>query len=234
MHWMLRMTPVANVLLATMAGCGSDGGAKQADAGGQPDGPTGFVADDGGEIDGAAVLDGPSGTGGIDGLSIDAMAWPNVGVCGERGQATADLAKYDGYEETVIFSEEGLGSEACVVRFDVVRAGNAPHASGCMETLAKACEWTHLVEFRNPRVLTDVDGVCGKSDLGLTPDAIAKREGSRIEIGFAKQFAGAHGSVRMKYFEAQGAWDVDGNATWDATAGTFTYRYQNGYCNYGP
>ncbi len=214
MHRMLRLATLATVVV--IAGCGSSGSSRQPDANEQP----------------SVSTDGASG--GTDGSFADASAWPNVGVCGERGQAIASVTKYDGYEEAVVFSEEGLGSEVCVVRFDLVRVGDAPHAPGCMDTLAKTCQWTHLLEFRNPQVITDTDGVCSKSDLALTPDAITKRVGSRVEIGFAKQFAGAHGSVRMKYFETEGAWDVDGNATWDATNGTFTYRYQNGFCNYGP
>jgi hypothetical protein len=209
MHTTFRLATLANLVFAMIAGCGSSGSSRQ---------PGGDAA-----IERADLVE-----------SGEAAAWPNVGVCGERGQATASVTTYDGYEEAVLFSEEGLGSEVCVVRFDLVRVGDAPHASGCMDTLDKACEWTHLLEFRNPQVLTDTDGVCSKSDLSLTPDAIATRVGSRVEIGFAKQFAGAHGSVRMKYFEAKDAWDVDGNATWDTSKGTFTYRYQNGFCNYGP
>jgi len=101
-----------------------------------------------------------------------------------------------------------------------------------MDTLAKKCEWTHLVEYSNPQVLADAAGACAASELSLTSDAIAKIVGSRAEVGFAKQYAGAHGSARLKYFEAMQAWDVAGNASWDATTGKLTYTFRNGFCGY--
>jgi len=145
----------------------------------------------------------------------------------ERGQATADATSFAGYDERVIIGEGGLGSDVCVVRFDLNRVGDAP-------AQCDVCLWTHLVEYSNPIVETDTNGVCALSDLALTSDAIAKIVGTRVAIGFAAHYQGAHGSARMKYFECTNTWDVDGNATWNETSKAFTYNFRDGYCNYGP
>jgi hypothetical protein len=153
--------------------------------------------------------------------------YTNPGVCGDRGQATADATSFDGYEERFIIGEAGLGSDVCAVRFDLKRVGDGP--CGC-----SFCSWTHLLEYSNPRVMTDTDGVCAKSDLALSPEAIAKLDGTRIAIGFAKQYQGAHGSVRMKYDGCAETWEVDGNATWNESTRAFSYIFRNGTCNFGP
>jgi hypothetical protein len=184
----------------------------------------------GAQTGGAIVSTGGGGT-----LGDAAASWPNVGVCGERGQATADETSYDGWDESFIIGEGGFGSDVCVVRFDVKRVGVAPHASGCKNPSGtKACDWTHLLEYSNPQVLTDNDGVCAKSDAALTSDAITKVVGTHVEIGFARYADGRIASSRMKYSESAGAWDVASNAIWDATTKAFKFQYRSGYCNYGP
>ena len=144
-----------------------------------------------------------------------------------RGQATADAATFDGYEERFIIGEQGFGSDVCVVHLNLKRVGDAP--GGCT-----VCTWTHLLEYSNPSVLTDTDGVCAESDLALDASAISKIVGTRVAIGFAKQLGGAHGSARMTYNDATQSWDVAGNATWNETTKTFNFDYRDGLCNYGP
>jgi hypothetical protein len=163
------------------------------------------------------------------------VLWPNRGVCGERGQATADETSYDGWDESFIIDEQGFGNDVCVVRFSLKRVGDAPHASGCRDVVrARDCDWTHLVEYSNPRVLTDADGVCGKSDAALTADAIARIAGTRVEIGFAKYFAYSVASERLKFSDATGVWEPAGTANWDTTTKTFRFSDRSNYCNYGP
>jgi hypothetical protein len=187
----------------------------------------------GGSTSGAGGATTSTGGGGTSGDA--AASWPNVGVCGERGQATADETSYDGSEERYIVGEEGFGNDVCVVRFDVKRVGDAPHASGCKDPNGpKACDWTHLLEYSNPRVLTNTDGVCAKSDTALTAGAIAKIAGTRVEIGFAKQLTGFIASSRLKYSESTGAWELAGLASWGATTKAFSFSDRSGYCNYGP
>ena len=149
-----------------------------------------------------------------------------VGVCGQRGEATATATTFDGWEEFFMLSDEGLGAAVCVVRFDLKRVGAAP-CGGCTE-----CTWTQQVEYSNPRVMTDTGGVCANSDLALTTAKINSIVGTRLSIGFARELGGAHGSARMKWFDAQQKWDVFGNATWDTTTNLFRYDYRDGFCNY--
>lgn len=153
--------------------------------------------------------------------------YPNVGVCGESGNATADDKTYEGHETRYIIGEGGFGTKVCQVQFDLKRVGDAPPC--CTD-----CAWTHLLEYSNPQVLTDSDGACGQSDLALDAAAIAKIVGSRVAIGFAPHLGGAHGSARMRYFEDSKMWDVTGNANWSEATKAFSYDFRDGYCNYGP
>ena len=243
----LRILVASAVLLGAFAqvACSSISGGSGSGAGGQGGLLPPNLASGGssGGLGGAAVTGG-SGAGGVSapggmaggsggvstgagGTADDASSFPNVGVCGQRGKATADAASFDGYEERYIIGEQGFGSYICVVHFDLKRIGDAP--PGCTE-----CTWTHLLEYGNPSVTTDTDGVCALSDLGLDTAAIAKIVGTRVAIGFAAHLGGAHGSARMRYFDDKQLWDVTGNANWSETTKAFSYDYREGYCNYGP
>ncbi len=172
---------------------------------------------------------GGSGSGGVPGTggATTPSTYPNQGVCGQRGQATADATSFDGWEERYIIGESGFGTDVCVVRFTLKRVGDAP--GGCT-----VCTWTQLLEYSNPSVVTDTDGVCAKSDVALDATAIAKVAGTRVALGFAKQLGGAHGSARMTYNDGTQTWDVTGNATWNETTKAFSFDYRDGLCNYGP
>jgi hypothetical protein len=254
-----RLTFVAGVLWVMNGGCSdgtggdgaggqvgptSSGGAAGSGSGGQSvPTPSGGAS---GGAGGATTSTGSGGTsaggasggaGGGSGTGTVVSPWPNIGVCAEHAEATVDTTSFVGWEERYIISDAGLGTDAdrpCVVRFDLKRVGDAPQASGCMDSLSKKCEWTHLIEYSNPKVMADVDGACAKSDLSMTSDAIGKIVGKRVEVGFSKQVNGAHGSARMIYFEAKQAWDVAGNAAWDANTSKLSYTFRDGFCNYGP
>jgi hypothetical protein len=216
---------------------GPSGGSRgdgEAGAGSGGIAPTGGVRDSGTQAGAAGDTNpgsgGTSATGGAEaaGTAGTGSPYPNVGVCGRRGKATADATSFEaGYEERYLVGEEGFGTDICVVRFDLARVGDGP--SGCT-----VCSFTHLLEYGSSSVVTDTDGVCARSDLGLDEAGIAEIVGSRVAIGFAEQLGGAHGSARMTYAEATGTWDVTGNATWNETTNAFSYNYREGLCNYGP
>jgi hypothetical protein len=253
----LRVVLLFGALLATatIAACGDDGGGDDgmtgdpggagaggaAGAGGEAGtggdgagaGGAGAAAGNGGGAAGNAGADaggagadagtGDSGAGGESGFT-------EVGVCGQRGEATVNASSFTGFEEFYIIGERGFGEDICVVRFDVMRVGEAPE--GCDDPTADVdCLWTHLVEFSNPSVVLDTDGVCADSQLGLGPDAIAEIEGSQAAYGFVSEFAG-HNSVLMKYDEELAAWDAYGNGTWDEDAESFRFDRRDGTCEY--
>ena len=221
------MTSVLTVFIAA-SGCLGGGGSG---TGGNGQGGAGqggtTIAQNGrggaGSTGGATGAGGATGSGGV----TTASTYPNVGVCGQRGQATADATSFDGWEERYVIGESGFGTDVCAVRFTLKRVGDAP--GGCTE-----CTWTQLLEYGSPSVVTDTDGICAKSDLALDVDAIAKMTGTRVALGFAKQLGGAHGSARMIYNDATQTWDVAGNATWNETTKAFNFDYRDGLCNYGP
>ena len=163
--------------------------------------------------------------GGSTGGSAGGSLYEQSGVCGERGQSTATATTFEGYEEFYLIGEKGFGSDICVVRFNVKRVGAAPE--GCTD-----CKWSHQVEFSNPTVVTDVDGVCAKSELGFNAAKIAATQGSKASYGYVSQFVG-HNSVRMQYDDAKKMWDARGNATYEASSGTFNVDSRNGECRYG-
>jgi hypothetical protein len=114
--------------------------------------------------------------------------------------------------------------DICVVRFDVARVGDAP--GGCED-----CRWTHLVEYSNPTLVTDVDGVCANSELGLSAARIAEIEGSQAAYGYVFEYSG-HNSVLLKYDAELDSWDPFGNATWDEETSAFRFDRRDGFCNY--
>jgi hypothetical protein len=231
------MDPIRRLVIATSAllalstavACSSKetpttGTGGQADAAAQ--GETGSAT--GGATGGNGGWDTAIGGSSDDGGSADGAAggFANVGVCGQRGKATADVTSFDGYEEVFIIGDSGFGNDVCAVRFALKRVGDAP--AGCT-----VCTWTHLLEYSNPQVVIDAGNACASSELGLDAAAIASIVGSRVAIGFAKELGGAHGSARMKYFASKSAWDVYGNATWDETTSAFKYDNREGLCDYG-
>lgn len=203
----------ASAACSTTASTPSDGGSGTGGAGGGGSSGTGGSSGSGGSS-------GATGAGGAGG-----SGFTKTGVCAQRGTATADASSYDGTEEFALIGDEGLGADVCVVRYDVKRVAAAP--AGCT-----VCLWTHLVEYSNPTVVTDVNGACANSELALTTAKIAAMSMTRVGIGFAKDLNGAHGSARMRYFDAMAKWDVYGNASWDEAAKAFTYDYRTGICAY--
>jgi hypothetical protein len=248
---LLLLLPVA---LAACSGDSSDDADDAAGSGGSTSQPAGSGAVEGNAGTGRAGSSSGMGASGASGASSAAGSGGNgnagsegagkagagggssseyaeVGVCGLRGMGTVSESEFSGYQELYIISEEGFGEDICVVRFDVKRVGAAP--DGCDDPAGDVdCLWTHMVELSNPMMMTDEGGVCADSELGLDAAAIAKLVGSRFSYGFVSEFAG-HNSVLMKYDDASGKWDADGNANWNAETGAFRFDRRDGFCNYG-
>ena len=218
----------AGMLVAASAGAGCSSGGSGGGGGSTGSaGSSGSAGTSGAAGTGGTTCSGGTPTAGTTGgVGTGGSGFTTVGVCGQRGEATATATTFDGWEEFFMLSDEGLGAAVCVVRFDLKRVGPAP-CGGCAE-----CTWTQQVEYTNPRVMTDTGGVCANSDLALTTAKINSIVGTRLSIGFARELGGAHGSARMKWFDAQQRWDVFGNATWDMTTNLFRYDYRDGFCNY--
>jgi hypothetical protein len=178
---------------------------------------------------GSSATGGSSSSGGTKAaqevVCVDKPSLPNVAAWGARGKATVNATSFDGYEEYYLLSDGGFGTEICVVRFDLKRVGDAP--AGCPD-----CVWSHMVEFSNPKTMLDEKGVCANSGLGLDAARIASITGSRVSYGFVSEFVG-HNSVRMQYDDAKKMWDARGNATYEASSGTFNVDSRNGECRYG-
>ena len=168
------------------------------------------------------------GTGGSAGSGAGGSAspWANLGVCGIRGESPAvSASSYEGFEEYYMIGDDGFGSDICVVRFAVTRVGEAP--AGCTD-----CAWSHRVAYSNPEVLTDVDGVCAMSELGMTAAKIAELDGTESSYGYVFEYAG-HVSVLLKYDEATTTWEPNGNASWNEDTGMLRFNKRNGsYCGY--
>ena len=168
--------------------------------------------------------------GGRGGGSADAGGFAHMGVCGQRGRSTVDASRFEGYEEFYIIADRGFGDDICVVRFDVKRVGDAP--AGCDDPTADVdCLWTHSIEYSNPQIMIDVDGVCAKSQRKLDAAEIDAIDGSRAAYGFVSEFAG-HNSVLMKYDDAKMMWNAQGNATWDESASALRFDRRDGICGY--
>jgi hypothetical protein len=219
---MRRLAVLIGVLsLAAAAGTGCGGGSMSTGAAGTT-GSAGSGA-------GTAGSGGTTGGGGTTGNAGTGGGGPflNVGVCGWRGEATASATAFDGFEERFILSDEGLGAAVCVVRYAFKKVAGMTPPGGCTE-----CEWTHVVEYSAPTVMTDTNGACANSELAFNTTKIQSYVGMRMSMGFARELGGAHGSAMMKYDTAMAKWDVFGNATFDPTSGLFRHDYRDGICNY--
>jgi hypothetical protein len=174
---------------------------------------------------GSGATGNAGGTGGS-----DPIEYTEVGVCGQRGEGTVNADEFSGYKEFYIIDDEGFGVDICVIRFDVTRVGAAP--AGCDDPVEdRECLWTHQVEFSNPEIITDVDGVCANSQLGFDAARIAETDGSQDAYGFVSEYAG-HDSILMRYDPATDTWDPFGRATYDPNTGTFSFDKRDGNCNY--
>jgi hypothetical protein len=150
----------------------------------------------------------------------------NAAVCGERGDATATTSAYDGTAQFYIIGEAGLGTDVCAIQFDVHRIGAAP--AGCTN-----CVWTHLVQYTNPTVITDVDGACEANDSVPALDAAGRAAyaGTQISRGFS--VLAGHGDQIMKYEDPTQGWVAVGHASWSDTSSHLGYDIRSGTCNYG-
>jgi len=212
-----------SLCLALALAC-SDGGSGASPDDGSPVAAAGAagVAGAGGSAQSGGMPPAAAGAGGSAGTGAPAFA--QVGVCGQRGQSPVTVSSFEGYEEYYLIGEDGFGKDICVVHFDVSRVGAAP--PGC-----DGCAWSHRVAYRNPEVLTDVDGVCAMSELGMSASKIAEVDGSEVAYGYVYEYAG-HVSVLMKYDEAAGTWGPNGNASWDEQRGMLRFDRRNGFCGY--
>jgi hypothetical protein len=239
----LRLMSLLALLLCTTA-CASDSDDSDGTSGqgGQPSsgsggsgGASGASGSGGsGGTSGTSGSGGSPGSGGVGGAAANDgandAAVANVGVCGQRGEATVNATTFAGFEELYVIADEGFGDDICVVRFETMRVGDAPE--GCDDpTAGVVCLWTHMVELTRPMVMTDVDGACAKSGFGLDAEAIAALDGSQAGYGFVSEFAG-HNSVLLRYDEAMGDWSPYGNGTWDEEAETFRFDHRDGLCDY--
>lgn len=213
------------------AGGGGGGKAESAGSGGQL-----VSAGSGGAA--ASAAGGSGATGGSAGEGANGAATSGgtaggassqVGVCGQRGKSTVSATTFEGFEEFYLISEEGLGEDICVVRFDVTRVGDGP--AGCVDGEGAPCAWSHLIQLSNPSVVTDEGGVCANSELALDEAAIAEIDGSEAAYGFVSEYAG-HNSVLLKQDASSEDWGPYGNATWDEETEAFRFDHRDGFCNY--
>jgi hypothetical protein len=210
-------------VLAGGAGCSSGGGSPSGTGGGSGSGGGGG----GGAGTSGAGTAGTTGSGGGAGTGGSFL---NAGACGERGMATATATTYDGTAEFYIIGEAGLGSDVCVVRYDVKRTGAGP--AGCTDpTTGAACSWSHQVMFSNMTVVTNMDGACDASDSVPPLDAAGRAQINAMSIGRGFSRVAGHGDSLMKYEGTM--WTVVGRASWDMTSGSFGYDLRTGACNYG-
>lgn len=226
-RWMVTLSLLAAA--AGGSGCSSDDGSEgEASGGGQGSGATGGVAPTGGE-----TASGGSPSGGSGGAGT---GYTHTGICGLRGEGTVTVDGFEGFLEYYMVSEElvdeGILDEyICDIRFDAARAGDPPDNCGEFAGQQDECLWTHRVELSNPEVITDEEGVCENSTLGMGLDQIAALDGSRSSYGFVSEYMG-HNSVLLQYDEPSDSWIPSGNATWDETDGSFRFDRRDGYCNY--
>lgn len=154
-----------------------------------------------------------------------------LGVCGVRSQGVVTRDSYQAYEEYYLLGDEGFGDALCVVRFEVTRVDDAPTGCDQFAGQQETCFWTHLVEYRNPAVLVDENGVCAHSELGMSPERIAAMDGKQVAYGYVLEYQG-HDSVLLTHDAQQDTWTPWVNAGWTETSGDLIFDFRDGFCAY--
>lgn len=180
---------------------------------------------------GGGASTGGTGTGGSG--TEGGTAFSERGVCGARATGVITVEDFQIEEERYLLSDGGFGPDICTVRFDVTRVGDAP--PGCDENAGQQeeCLWTHRVQYQNPTVVLDENGVCANSELGMDADAIAAIDGLQVSYGYVFEYQG-HNSVLMVYDEELSLWGPGANAGWDEMSGDFLFDDRRGACRYAP
>jgi hypothetical protein len=182
----------------------------------------------GGTSTGGAGSDGAGGSGGSSGAGFT-----KSGICGERVEATVNVTDtFDGLQDFQVISEESvtngmLDEYVCLIRFQVARIGRAPE--GCVDLDGATCDWSHLVELKNPVVVTDVNGACANNELRYDATWIAQTDGSEVAYGYISGYEG-HGDVVMRYHDGQ--WNPYAIGYWFNGTGEFESEHRAGYCRY--
>ncbi len=205
---------------------GGTGGTTGGSAGGSTGGSGGSGATGGTAPGGSGGDAGSAGSGGSGGAGYMFRS-----RCDQAATATVTTSDYMGTEEFYLFSNEAYEDGRldnpvpedmiCRIRFDVRRTGTAP--AGCEDLDGVPCEWTHEVEYSNPQVLADVDGVCANSEAKWDQAWIDMMDGSRVTYGYIYMFLG-HDSVVLTYSEEMGQWIEIGRAFWDSMTTDFNFK----------
>jgi len=243
---------VAGTFACSSDSSGDDGGEETGGSGGSATGGTSGSATGGSTTGGSSgASTGGSATGGSGGAGVTGGTGGSVtggsggsagagftkrGICGQKSEATVTATAYSGVEEFYMVSDENrqegiLDEYICLVRFDVMRVGEAP--AGCVDLEGVACEWTHKIAFSNPTVVTNVDGACEKNELNWNAAWMDGIDGTEASYGFVDMYEG-HNSVVMTAAGMAGAetWEVLGSAAWDMTSGDFAFDNRLGECRY--
>jgi hypothetical protein len=150
--------------------------------------------------------------------------YENQGMCGVSGEAEVTTTSFVGFEEHYLIEEEDSSADRCRVRY-------ALHSVGTPAVPCDACVWSFIVEKTTPQVITDLEGACAKSTLGLDDNAIASMDGERIAYGYVEEYVG-HSNVLMRLNDTAQAWEAVTFAFWDETTTILYYDRQDGYCGY--
>ena len=153
----------------------------------------------------------------------DTVGYSNMGICGLEGEAAVIDDTFEGTEDRYLIGDGGDGKDLCRVRFDVEGVGT-PSVS------CEDCEWTHIIEYSNPQVVAEVDGLCTDSELALDDERIAAIAGSRRSVGYIRWYAG-HSNVLM-LLNDDSVWVPIGFSTYIPETGELFYGRDDGFCGY--
>ncbi len=148
----------------------------------------------------------------------------HLGACGMNGEARVSSDRFEGVEEYYLIGDEGMGEDLCRIRFDVVLVGESPVA-------CDICTWALIVERRNPVTVTDEEGACARSELGLDAETIDALDGTRTGYGYVPEYVG-HSNVLMQLDEETGIWEAVTFAAWDEETAALYYDRSDGACGY--
>jgi len=141
---------------------------------------------------------------------------------GHVGEAIADAATYDGWEELFFIADGGEGDDLCRIRYDLDSV--APR-DDCDLPLGD-CAWGHDLVLSDVEIVAESDVGC--AGFGYDAAALAVLEEGEVSYAYIPEYSG-HPDVMAMYDEAGAAWQVVAFASWDEGSGAFNYDWEDGY-----
>jgi hypothetical protein len=142
------------------------------------------------------------------------------GLRGYSGEATVDLASFQGTEELYFVGDEGFGATICRIRYDLIATAVREDCDGC--------SWAFDVQTSGAGILEESDVGC-EGSVGISAATVGTLDGQTLSYGYYIEYMG-HADVLM--IDNGSGFAAAAYADWDEGSGHFSYDREDGLYPY--